>query len=153
MRDLRPVLLLEDDTVDAMTVIRAMKDLKVNNPLIRVVNGEEGLKYLKNEVNIKPCVILLDLNMPRMNGVEFLKIIKADSELRGIPVVVLTTSRADQDRNECFNRSVAGYIVKPVDYKNFLEAIRILDLYWSLSELPPDVSERADINLENALTI
>jgi CheY-like chemotaxis protein len=90
--------------------------------------------------------------MPRMNGVEFLKIVKADPHLRGIPVVVLTTSKADQDRNECFNRSVAGYIVKPVDYVNFLEAIRILDLYWSLSELPPDVSERTDINLENALT-
>jgi CheY-like chemotaxis protein len=152
MRDLRPVLLLEDDTVDAMTVKRSLKDLKVNNPLIRVTNGEEALKYLKDDNNIKPCVILLDLNMPRMNGVEFLKIAKADPQLRGIPVVVLTTSRADQDRDECFSRSVAGYIVKPVDYINFLEAMRVLDLYWTLSEMPLDICKETDIKLENALT-
>jgi CheY-like chemotaxis protein len=150
MRDLRPVLLLEDDTVDAMTVKRALKDLKVTNPLVRVINGEEALKYLRSELNIKPCVILLDLNMPRMNGVEFLKIVKADDKLKGIPVVVLTTSKADQDRNECFTRSVAGYIVKPVDYKNFLEAMRVLDLYWTLSELPPDICEKSDTKLETA---
>jgi len=151
MRNLRPVLLLEDDMVDAMTVKRALKDLKVNNPLVRVINGEEALKYLRDENNIKPCVMLLALNMPRLHGVEFLKIAKTDPKLRGIPVVVLTTSKADQDRNECFNRSVAGYIVKPVDYKNFLEAMRVLDLYWTLSEMPPDTREKDDIKLENAL--
>jgi len=148
MRSLKPVLLLEDDNVDAMTVKRAMKDLKVGNLLVRVINGEEALKYLQDSANVKPCVILLDLNMPKMNGVEFLKIVKADPQLKAIPVVVLTTSKTDQDRFECFNQSVAGYIVKPVGYNGFVEAIRILDLYWTLSEIPGSAVEEADVELE-----
>ncbi len=95
MRSLKPVLLLEDDNIDAMSVIRAMKDLKVANSLVHVVNGEKALEYLLDSNNVKPCVILLDLNMPRMNGIEFLKVVKTDSELKCIPVVALTTSRAD----------------------------------------------------------
>jgi CheY-like chemotaxis protein len=151
MRSLKPVLLLEDDTVDVMTVKRAMKDLKIDNPLVHVINGEEALKYLRDSANVKPCVILLDLNMPKMNGIEFLNIAKADPQLRAIPVVVLTTSRADQDRFECFNQSVAGYIVKPVDYQGFLDAIRILDLYWTLSEIPGSDVEEADVELEKTV--
>jgi CheY-like chemotaxis protein len=136
MRNFKPVLLVEDDSVDAMTVKRAFKDLKVTNTLIHRINGEEALEYLKNEINLKPCVILLDLNMPKMNGTEFLKVAKNDQNLRKIPVVVLTTSKEERDIVESFNLSVAGYIVKPVDYKNFVEAIRTIDLYWTLSELP-----------------
>jgi CheY-like chemotaxis protein len=150
MRSFKPILLVEDDTVDAMTVKRALKDLNVNNPLVRVTNGEQALEYLQDSVNAKPCVILLDLNMPKMNGVEFLKIAKADDRLKCIPVVVLTTSKADQDRFECFNYSAAGYIVKPVDYKGFVEAMRILDLYWTLSELPGDDLEDKDVELLSA---
>ena len=152
MRSLKPVLLLEDDNVDAMTVKRAMKDLDVTNPFVRVINGEEAILYLKNDANVKPCVILLDLNMPRMNGVEFRKIIKADTKLRGIPVVVLTTSKGDQDKNECFDLGVAGYIVKPVGYQRFLEAMRILDLYWTLNEIPGSAAEQIDVELEKAVS-
>jgi CheY-like chemotaxis protein len=152
MRSLKPVLLLEDDTVDTMTVIRAMKDLKVSNPLVRVINGEEALLYLQDDANVKPCVILLDLNMPKMNGIEFLKVIKADPILRGIPVVVLTTSKGDQDKNECFDLGVAGYIVKPIGYQRFLEAMRILDLYWTLSEIPGNAAEQVDLELEKAVS-
>ena len=151
MRRFKPILLVEDDTVDAMTVKRALKDLHVNNSLVRVTNGEQALEYLQNSANAKPCVILLDLNMPKMNGVEFLKIAKADDRLKCIPVVVLTTSKADQDRFECFDSSAAGYIVKPVDYKGFVEAIRILDLYWTLSELPGCDLEEKDVELENVV--
>ena len=136
MRSSKPILLVEDDSVDTMTVKRALKDLKVTNQLICMTNGEEALEYLRNESNKKPCVILLDLNMPKMNGVEFLKIAKADEELKKIPVVVLTTSKEEQDIVESFNLSIAGYIVKPTDYKKFVEAIRAIDLYWTLSELP-----------------
>ena len=136
MRNSKPVLLVEDDSVDAMTVKRAFKDLKILNPLVHSGNGEEALAYLRDWSNEKPCVILLDLNMPRMNGVEFLKVVKADTDLRKIPVVVLTTSREESDIVESFQLSVAGYIVKPVDYRNFVEAIRTIDLYWTLSELP-----------------
>ena len=136
MRNSKSILLVEDDNVDAMTVKRAFKDLKVLNPLVITTNGEEALQYLRNESNETPCVVLLDLNMPKMNGIEFLKVVKADETLRKIPVVVLTTSKEESDIVESFNLGVAGYIVKPVDYKRFVEAIRAIDLYWTLSELP-----------------
>jgi len=129
-------MLVEDDNVDAMTVKRALKDLQVTNPLIHQVNGEDALTYLQNSNGNKPCVILLDLNMPKMNGIEFLKVVKANPELRQIPVVVLTTSKDERDKVETFQLSVAGYIVKPADYKKFVDAIKTLNLYWSLSELP-----------------
>ncbi|MBN2019472.1 MAG: response regulator [Sedimentisphaerales bacterium] len=136
MRNSKPILLLEDDTVDAMTVKRALKDLQVLNPLVRASNGEEGLEYLRDTNNPKPCVILLDLNMPKMNGMEFLKVIKADERLKKIPAIVLTTSRDDQERIRGFQLNVAGYIIKPVDYTKFVEAVRIVHLYWTLSEMP-----------------
>ena len=136
MRNLKPILLVEDDSIDAMTVKRAFKDLKVTNQLVHVVNGEEALEYLRNESNKKPCVILLDLNMPKMNGIEFLKIKIENEEFKKIPVVALTTSTDGHDIAQSFELGVAGYIVKPVDYKKFVEAIRTIDLYWTLSELP-----------------
>ena len=136
MRNYKPVLLVEDDDVDAMTVKRAFKDLNVTNPLVHSVNGEVALKYLQDQNNEKPCVILLDLNMPKMNGTEFLKVVKANEELKHIPVVVLTTSTEECDIIETFKQSIGGYIVKPVDYNNFIEAIRTIRLYWTLSELP-----------------
>jgi len=127
---------VEDDRIDTMTVKRALKDLKVTNELVHRANGEEALEYLRNETNKKPCVILLDLNMPKMNGIEFLRIAKADEMLKKIPIVVLTTSQQEQDVVESFNLGVAGYIVKPADYKKFVEAIKTINLYWTLSELP-----------------
>ena len=136
MRNCKPVLLVEDDDVDAMTVKRAFKDLNVTNPLAHSVNGEVALNYLQDHNNEKPCVILLDLNMPKMNGTEFLKVIKADQELKQIPVIVLTTSTEECDIVETFKQSIGGYIVKPVDYKKFVEAIRTINIYWTLSELP-----------------
>jgi len=136
MRSSKPILLLEDDSIDAMTIKRALKDIKMSNPLVHVPNGEEGLTYLNNGDNAKPCVILLDLNMPKMNGFEFLKIAKTDEKLKQIPVIVLTTSKDEQDKVESFQLSVAGYIVKPTDYKKFVDAVKTLDLYWTLSELP-----------------
>jgi CheY-like chemotaxis protein len=152
MNNLQPVLLVEDDHVDAMTVARAMGDLGVENPLIHVLNGEEALNCLRNDKNDKPCVILLDLNMPRMNGNEFLRIIKTDPQLRCIPVVVLTTSRADQDKFECFDYSVAGYIVKPTDYVSFVKAMKILDLYWTLTSLPKNAAQEGDIAIEQTIS-
>ena len=129
-------MLVEDDKVDVMTVKRALKDLEINNPLVSTANGEEALEYLQNNGNKKPCIILLDLNMPKMNGIEFLKIAKADDTLKKIPVVVLTTSSQQQDIMESFKLSVAGYIVKSVDYTEFTESIRTINLYWTLSKLP-----------------
>ena len=136
MRSQKPILLVEDDRVDAMTVKRALKDINVTNRLDVVGNGEEALAFLRDEKNEKPCIILLDLNMPKMNGIEFLEIAKQDDGLKRIPVVVLTTSEEEQDRIESFQLSVAGYIIKPVDYRQFVEVIRVINLYWTLNELP-----------------
>lgn len=144
MRNSRPVLLVEDDSIDAMTVKRAFRELKVANPLKRATNGEEALAYLQNDANDKPCIILLDLNMPKMNGTEFLKVAKADPALRKIPVVVLTTSSEERDVVASFRLSVAGYIIKPVDYRNFVDAVRMIDVYWTLSELPEGQTEDAN---------
>ena len=136
MRNFKPVLLVEDDDIDAMTVKRAMKDLNVANPVIHTLNGEDALGYLRDKGNKKPSIIILDLNMPKMNGIEFLRIIKADEKLKGTPVVILTTSRDTQDKRETFALNIAGYIVKPSDYKKFVDAIRTVHLYWTTSELP-----------------
>jgi CheY-like chemotaxis protein len=136
MKNTKPVLLVEDDSIDAMTVRRAFNDLKLTNKLIHRVNGEEALDYLRSPDSEIPCVILLDLNMPRMNGTEFLRVMKQDDCLRTIPVIVLTTSNEECDVLESFRLCVAGYIVKPVDYKKFVEAIRTVNMYWTLSELP-----------------
>lgn len=136
MRSFKPILLVEDDQVDAMTVKRALKDINVTNELNIVNDGEEALTFLKNPENEKPGIILLDLNMPRMNGIEFLKIAKKDKRLKKIPVVVLTTSKEDQDKVDSFNLGVAGYMIKPVDYRKFVEVMKTIDMYWTLSELP-----------------
>ena len=136
MRSSKPILLVEDDRLDAMIVKRALDDLKVTNKLVHTTNGEEALEYIRNKENEKPCLILLDLNMPKTNGVEFLRIVKADKTLKTIPIVVLTASTKEQDVIETFKLGVAGYIVKPVDYMKFVEAMRTVALYWTLSELP-----------------
>ena len=136
MKSKKPILLVEDDSVDAMTVKRALNDLQVTNQLDVVGNGEEALKYLQNRPVELPCIILLDLNMPKMNGIEFLKIVKEQESFKMIPVVVLTTSKNEQDRIESFKQSIAGYMIKPVDYLQFVETMRTIEVYWTLSELP-----------------
>ncbi|HXD94433.1 MAG TPA: response regulator [Bacteroidia bacterium] len=136
MKNNRPILLVEDDKIDAMTVMRALKDLKITNTLVHVSNGLEALDHLKNMNSEKPCIILLDLNMPKMNGIELLKVLKNDALLKKLPVVVLTTSNAEKDKTESFNLSVAGYMLKPVDYKQFVDVIKDINFYWTISEIP-----------------
>ncbi|MBF0179418.1 MAG: response regulator [Magnetococcales bacterium] len=136
MKGTRPILLVEDDRVDAMTVQRALRKIHVGNPLTTVGNGEDALARLRDPENERPCIILLDLNMPRMNGIEFLAAIKADDALKKIPVVVLTTSKDEMDRIKSFDNGAAGYMVKPVDYVQFVDVIQTINLYWTLSELP-----------------
>ncbi len=131
-----PILLVEDDAVDVMTIQRALRTLKVTNPLQVANNGEEALAYLHIPPPILPCIILLDLNMPRMGGLEFLGIVKQDPILRRIPVVILTSSRQQQDRIASFDKSIAGYMVKPVGDEQFLEVVKAINLYWTLSEMP-----------------
>jgi len=136
MKSKKPILLVEDDQVDVMTIQRAIKEIKVVNSLNVTRNGEEALAFLSREGTERPCVILLDLNMPKMNGIEFLRAVKKDPRLGVIPVVILTTSKEELDKSESFKLGAAGYMIKPVDYQQFLEVIRTVDLYWTLSELP-----------------
>ena len=132
----KPILLVEDDQVDMMSVTRALKQIHVSNKVVHRENGEDALNYLKDDPDDKPCLILLDLNMPIMNGIEFLQAVKDDEQLRRIPVVVLTTSVEQQDKLSTFNFGVAGYMAKPVDYPQFVEVMRSIDAYWTISEMP-----------------
>lgn len=132
----KPILLIEDDSVDVMTVKRALKEIGVGNPVVAVEHGEAALDYLRTPGSERPCIILLDLNMPIMSGIEFLREAKQDPALRPIPVVVLTTSAEQQDKVSSFDLGVAGYMAKPVDYRAFVEVMRSIDRYWTMSEMP-----------------
>ncbi len=130
----KTILLLEDDLVDVMTIKRAMKQLNFENPMSVVANGEEGLAFLKNAKEL-PGLIILDINMPKMNGIEFLQLMKQDEKFRTIPVVILTTSLEQQDKWNSFQLGISGYMVKPVDYDRFKDMMDSLKKYWSFSEL------------------
>ncbi|MBW4519388.1 MAG: response regulator [Scytolyngbya sp. HA4215-MV1] len=134
MKSSDPILLVEDDRIDVLNVKRGFKDIHAENPLYVAENGEVALEFLRNSQNPKPALILLDLNMPRMNGLEFLRILKNDPGWRLIPVIVLTTSQEDQDRRHSFELSAAGYIVKPLDYDNFVKILQTIYQYWLLSQ-------------------
>jgi CheY-like chemotaxis protein len=137
-QDIKPVLLAEDDIIDAMAVKKAFKHLHIKNNLFIVTNGEEALEFLRDKDNPKPQIILLDLNMPKMGGIEFMKIAKADDKLRNIPVVILTTSKAEQDRVITFRLGAAGYIMKPMDHNDFIEMMDTIHQYWELTLFPDD---------------
>ncbi len=131
------ILLVEDDEVDVMNVRRAFKKNNICNPLWVAGNGLEGLEMLRGtEIPRERRLVLLDLNMPRMNGIEFLRELRADEELKATPVVVLTTSDDERDRVEAYNLNVAGYILKPVTFGNFVDVMATLNKYWSLVEMP-----------------
>jgi CheY-like chemotaxis protein len=116
-----PILLVEDDSVDVMAVQRAFKELNVSNELVRAADGEEGLAYLRGHNGPMPCAILLDLNMPRMNGIEFLQVLRTDETLKDIPVVVVTTSPEGPDMARSFELGAVAYIVKSSNYREFRE--------------------------------
>lgn len=136
------ILLIEDDEVDVMNVKRAFKKNNIGNPLYVASNGLEALAMLRGKDGQPPAVpetrrlILLDLNMPKMGGIEFLHELRSDAELRSTPVIVLTTSNQDRDRVEAYHLNVAGYILKPVTFSNFAETMATLNKYWALCELP-----------------
>ena len=136
MPDTRPILLIEDDVVDAMIVRRALRQLKVPNPLVHTTNGEQALEYLRNNGNELPCVILMDLNTPRMSGIEFLRIIKARESLKDIPIVVMSTSDEKQDMDDAARLGAVTYLVKSADCGRFTEALRTIAGFWSQPGLP-----------------
>lgn len=133
MNSSKAVLLIEDDQIDRMTIERSFRTLNIKNSLKMANNGQEGLSVLY-EASDLPCLIILDINMPKMNGLEFLKIIKTDENYKKIPVVVLTTSNDENDKNTCYTLGVAGYIIKPINYKEFQEVIKTLNNYWNINQ-------------------
>ncbi|VAW98110.1 Two-component transcriptional response regulator, LuxR family [hydrothermal vent metagenome] len=135
------ILLVEDDEVDVMNVQRAFKKNHIENPVFIAGNGLQALAKLRGtdgeqQLNPMPKIILLDINMPKMNGIEFLKEIRNDPELHAISVFVLTTSDEEKDRVAAYDMNVAGYILKPVEPSAFMEAVKTLNVFWSLIELP-----------------
>ena len=136
MKNTKPILLVEDDLVDAMTVERAFSELGIDNRLVHLTDGRKAVNYLEDGKNEKPFFILLDLNMPNVNGLEFLKIVKTQDSLKKIPVIVLTTSAQQQDIHRSFKLGAAGYMLKNLNYVDFVETIKTVNLYWNLSELP-----------------
>ena len=134
MKSMRPILILEDDTIDVMTLKRALKGINLNNEIIVAGNGEEGLHVL--EKGTIASLIFLDINMPRMNGIEFLKALRSEERFKHIPVIIMTTSKEDEEKMESFRLGVAGYMLKPMDYTKFFEIIKTIDYYWTLSEMP-----------------
>lgn len=137
MDNLVHILLVEDDEVDIMNVKRAFKKNNMANPLYIARNGLEALDVYKGEnpsiVKI-PQVVLLDINMPKMNGIEFLHEIRKDPKHKSISVFVMTTSNEENDKVAAYNLNVAGYILKPLAFENFVNAVSILNNYWKLCE-------------------
>jgi CheY-like chemotaxis protein len=131
------ILLVEDDELDVMNVQRAFKKNNIANPLHTAANGLEALEKLRGDAMPKDRrLILLDLNMPKMGGIEFLKELRADPELKATTVVVLTTSDEERDKVKAYDLNVAGYILKPVTLAAFIEIMATLNKYWSVNELP-----------------
>ena len=134
------ILLVEDDEVDVMNIKRAFKKNNVTNPLYVCNNGLEALDFLhgKRDPSIVdlPKIILLDLNMPKMGGIEFLRELRKDETLKTLSVFVMTTSNEDKDKVDAYNLNVAGYILKPLSMERFIEAVSALNNYWKLCEFP-----------------
>ena len=131
------ILLVDDDELDVMNVQRAFRKNNIQNPLTIAHDGIDGLDRLRDgTVAQGRRLVLLDLNMPRMGGIEFLRELRADPALRHTTVVVLTTSAEDRDRVEAYDLNVAGYIIKPVTLLAFVDTIATLNRYWTVNELP-----------------
>lgn len=129
------ILLVEDDEVDVMNVKRAFLKNNIKNPLFIAGNGVEALEMLDNSIVPLPRIIILDINMPKMNGIEFLKIVRETEKLKNISVFVMTTSNEDSDKIKAYDLNVAGYILKPLSFEKFLASVATLKNYWQLCEM------------------
>ena len=130
------ILLVEDDDIDAIGIQRSLKSLNLLNPIHRTRDGLEALEALRNDTVERPFIVLLDLNMPRMNGLEFLSAVRSDARLSDIVVFVLTTSQLDEEISAAYQKNIAGYIVKSSPKQDYKQLIRFLENYWNLVELP-----------------
>jgi CheY-like chemotaxis protein len=130
------LLLIEDDDIDVMTVERSFKKNRIANPIVRAHDGRDALEILQKKQINSPYVILLDLQMPRMNGIEFLEALRADKELAHSVVFILTTSKAEEDMIAGYEKNIAGYFLKDDSGDNFIDLINVLDSYWKVVHFP-----------------
>ena len=149
MINLKTILLVEDNPKDVELTLEALADYSLANRVAVVRDGVEALEYLRYEgtfagrLKENPAAILLDIKMPRMDGIEVLRAIRADPALKMIPVVILTSSREEPDLKQCYEAGVNAFVVKPVDFREFMEAVKQTGVFWALiNEVPPDGGER-----------
>jgi PleD family two-component response regulator len=129
MHNTRPILLIEDDCIDMMTVERALKEHCVEVELVHVIHGEQALEYLRSGSGERPSVILLNLHAPKMDGLDFLEVVKADESLRDIPVVVFSGSNEEEVMNKAFELGASDYIVKSTEYREFCESFGSIERF------------------------
>lgn len=144
MIEFKTILLVEDNPQDVELTMEALMEHNLANNVVAVSDGVEALEYLRYEGRFKerkknnPAVILLDIKMPRMDGIEVLGTIRRDKKLKTIPVVMLTSSREEPDLKKCYDLGVNAYVVKPVNFKDFMDAVKQIGVFWAmLNELPP----------------
>ncbi|MBN8727037.1 MAG: response regulator [Xanthomonadales bacterium] len=143
MRELRTILLVEDSPVDAEMTVDALRESRIANPIVHVEDGVDALDYLYARGSFAgrsggcPVVVLLDIKMPRMDGIEVLRTIREDETLRSLPVVILSSSREERDLAASWNLGVNAYVVKPVDAGQFFDAVRTLGQFWAVMNETP----------------
>ncbi len=143
METIKRILLVEDDPGDVELTLNALSEYSLANEIVVARDGVEALDYLylrekfSSRAKGNPVVILLDLKMPRMDGIQVLKRLKSDERMRLIPVVILTSSREDRDLGECYSLGISAYVVKPVRFTEFVEAVKQIGMFWALINEPP----------------
>jgi CheY-like chemotaxis protein len=145
MVELKKILIAEDNPKDVELTLEALSENNLANHVVVVKDGVEVMEYLRCEGKYKlrkqgnPAVLLLDIKMPRMDGIEALKAIRSDEKLKTLPVVMLTSSREEPDLKRSYELGVNAYVVKPVDFKKFIDAVKQIGVFWALlNELPPE---------------
>lgn len=150
IKTLKKILLAEDDPQDLELTLAALEQHHLANQVVVVRDGEQALDYLyrrgafKTRPGGNPVVVLLDLKMPKVSGLEVLKILKVDEQLKLIPIVVLTSSRETPDLIECYQHGVNSYVVKPVDFAEFVKAVKQLGVFWAAVNEPPPHTRREE---------
>ena len=146
MLKLKTILLAEDNPQDVELTIEALTEHNLVNNVVTVSDGVQAMEYLncegkfKNREKGNPAVLLLDIKMPRMDGMEVLEAIRGDLKLKNLPVVMLTSSREEPDLERCYNLGVNAYVVKPVSFKDFVDAVKHIGIFWAMiNEQPPSI--------------
>jgi CheY-like chemotaxis protein len=128
------ILLIEDDAIEVMKLERTLSKVEIKHNIVKATNGEEALEILNSGQKL-PDIILLDLNMPRMSGIEFLEVVNDDIILQYLPTIILTTSENRADLLRCYQLGIAGYVIKPLKYEDYETKMKLLLQYWSMNQL------------------